>query len=136
MNRNLLFLLAVSSSFPSFAEGVKTPEISIAQVLLPLAMVIGLIFALAWLVKRFHPGTPGMGKGVQVLANTPLSSQARVCLVRVGGKDVLLGVTNQQVSRLLVLEETEEVEEAGQQPKNDFADHFKRLLNRDGSDAQ
>ena len=136
MNRKLVFLLSISSSLSVSAETVTTPELSIMQVLMPLIMVIGLIFVLAWLVKRFHPGTPSIGKGVQVLANTPLSSQARVCLVRVGGKDVLLGVTNQQVSRLLVLDESDEPEETGQQTGNDFADQFKRLLNRNTPDSQ
>lgn len=135
MNRNLIFLFGVSSSSSVIAESIETPEISLMQVLLPLIMVIGLIFALAWLVKRLHPGSPAIGKGVQVLANTPLSSQARVCLVRIRGKDVLLGVTNQQVSRLLVLEETDDLEEMGQQSGNDFADHFKRLLSRENSNS-
>ena len=136
MNRKLIFLSGISSSFPVLAEVVETPELSLTQVLLPLVMVIGLIFALAWLVKRVHPGSPSMGKGVRVLANTPLSSQARVCLVRVGGKDVLLGVTNQKVSRLLILDETDDPQESDQPSGNEFADHFKRLLHRNSADSK
>lgn len=110
-------------------EAVSTVEdISLLQVVMPLLLVITLIFVLAWLVKKVNAGVSPPGKGITVIGNAPLSSQSRVCLVETGGKTLLLGVTNQQVTLLEKFDES-----PVPPPKNNpqsFACEFKRLLKR------
>ena len=117
----------ISSMAAAEEQQPKIEDLSLMQVVLPLLLVIILIFLLAWLVKKVNPGTPSLGQGITVIANTPLSSHARVCLIRVGDKDILLGVTSQQVTQLHTFEEP-----PVSLPKNEnahnFADQFKSIL--------
>lgn len=128
MNTRLILTLC-SFWLPAtaLAEPAKPEDLSLMQVVAPLFFVILLIFGLAWLVKKLNTGTPSIGYGIKIIANTPVSSQARVCLIRVGGKDILLGVTNQQVTRLHTFDE-EAVPAPEPQNIQDFASQFKQLL--------
>jgi flagellar protein FliO/FliZ len=122
-----LFLILASLPLWATAEPEKPVDLSLMQVLAPLFFVIVLIFALAWLVKKMNIGTPAVGQGIQILSSTPVSSQARVCLIRVGGKDILLGVTNQQVNRIHTFDEPATPPEE-EESNHEFASQFKRLL--------
>ena len=104
-------------------------ELDILQVIAPLFMVVVLIFALAWLVKKMNRGIPAMGKDIEILSSTPLSNQSRLCLVRVGGKDMLIGVTATHIRHI----ETFDEPVAQTRPKEnpvEFAEQFRKLLNR------
>jgi len=71
--------------------------------LLALALVIGLIFALAWLLRRL-PGTGFRpGDGLRVIAGVALGSKERAVVVEVNGEQLLLGVTPGAVSLLHTL---------------------------------
>ena len=65
-------------------------ELSLFQVVMPMLIVISLIFVLAWLAKRFNPKLSAMGKDIELLSSVPVSSQSRLTLVRVSGKDILI----------------------------------------------
>ena len=108
-------------------EKPKMEDLSLMQVVMPLLLVIVLIFVLAWLVKKMNLGTPALGQGITVIANAPLSSHARICLIRVGDKDILVGVTNQQVTPIHTFEESP-VPPPNNENAQDFAGQFKRLL--------
>lgn len=108
---------------------VPLEELDIFQVIMPLLMVIALIFILAWLVKKMNRGIPTMGKDIEILSTTPLSNQSRLCLIRVGGKDMLIGVTTTNISHL----ETFDEPVAEVRPKEnpvEFAERFRKLLDR------
>jgi len=66
--------------------------------------VIGLIFALAWLVRRL----PGSGlradEGLRVIAGVSLGSKERAVVVEINGAQLLLGVTPGAVSLLHALD--------------------------------
>jgi len=72
--------------------------------ILALGLVIGLIFALAWIARRL-PGT-GLrhGDGLRVIAGVSLGSKERAVVVEINGKQLLLGVTAGAVSLLHTLE--------------------------------
>lgn len=118
----------------AFADSTAEPEsaladISLLQIMMPLLLVIVLIFALAWIVKKMNIGTTNLGQGITVIASAPLSSQARICLVKVGEKDILLGVTNQQISLIHTFNESP-VSPTSNENASDFSGHFKKLLHR------
>ncbi len=104
-------------------------DLDVLQVVTPMILIVVLIFILAWLVKKMNRGVSVMGKDIKVIATTPLTSQARLCLVRVAGKDMLIGVTNQQISHLQSFDKPVLDETTATQP-TDFAQHFKNLLNK------
>jgi len=69
-----------------------------------LMLVIGLILALAWLLRRL-PGT-GLhpGAGLRVIAGVSLGSKERAVVVDIDGKQLLLGVTPGSISLLYTLD--------------------------------
>ena len=106
-------------------------ELDLSQVVMPLLMVVSLIFALAWLVKRFNPKLPAMGKDIELLSSVPLSNQTRLALVRVSGKDLLVGITPNQIS-LLKDFDAPVVDRSHIKGQGDLAEQFKKLLRSKG----
>ena len=125
----LLALPLISWPLTSLAQPKPVEEMSLLQVVTPLLLVIILIFVLAWLVKKLNPGGTVLGQGIKVIASAPLSGQARVCLVKVGDKDILLGVTGQKVSLLHTFEQP--VNLPSTQPSANLAEQFSRLLKKE-----
>jgi flagellar protein FliO/FliZ len=114
------FILATSLTFlTSFAIAAErpfaAPEIaesapassagSLMQVTLSLLLVLGAVFAAAWLVRRLRGfGKAGQG-AIEILADVPLSTKERAVLVQVGKQQLLLGVAPGRVNTLHVLSE-------------------------------
>jgi flagellar protein FliO/FliZ len=81
--------------------GSSTPQV--LEAVAGLALVLALIFVLAWAVRRFAH-LPGGGKGlIRVLGGVTLGSRERAVVVAVGGTRLLLGVAPGQVRMLHVL---------------------------------
>ena len=81
--------------------GSSTPQV--LEAVAGLAVVLVVIFALAWAVRRFAR-LPGGGKGlVRVVGGVALGSRERAVVVAVGGTRLLLGVAPGQVRMLHVL---------------------------------
>lgn len=78
---------------------------SLTQVTLSLLLVLGIVFAAAWLTRRLK----GFGKfgngGVQVITEVVVGTKERVVLVQVGKQQLLLGVAPGRVNTLHVLAE-------------------------------
>lgn len=78
---------------------------SLTQVTLSLLLVLGIVFAAAWLTRRLK----GLGKfgnnGVQVITDVAVGTKERVVLVQVGKQQLLLGVAPGRVNTLHVLAE-------------------------------
>ena len=144
MNKILAFGFLLLTSFFALAEQVaetvvekasetapKSPldNLDVFQMIAPLLMVIVLIFALAWLVKKINPGMPKVGRDIQVLSTTPLSSQSKLCLIRTGGKDILIGVTNTNISHIQTFDDPVVTQPENENPA-EFSQQFKKLLSR------
>ena len=128
---NALLLFPVQLLAETEPDTAPTPvgELDIFQVITPLLLVITLIFILAWMVKKINPGVPAMGKDINIISSTPLSGQSRLCLVRVGGKDILIGVTGSSVSHIKTFDEPI-VKTPPKENPSDFSGQFKKLLTR------
>jgi flagellar protein FliO/FliZ len=75
----------------------------LGQVTLSLAIVLGAIFAVAWLARRMR----GLGRrtgAIDIVAETALGPKERVVLLQVGEKQILVGVTPGSINALHVLE--------------------------------
>ena len=70
-------------------------------VLIALAVVIGLIFAAAWAVRRYGGAALlGAGSQIRMLATTNVGQRERVLLLEVNGVQLLVGVASGGVSLL------------------------------------
>ncbi len=95
---------AQEKNVAAFSSG--NPAAGIEDVAFSLAIVLVLIFVLAWLVKRFAPGAGRVGaKHMQVLSSLPLGSKERLMLVDVAGTQMVLGVAGDSITCLHVFAE-------------------------------
>lgn len=73
------------------------------QVTFSLALVLGAVFAAAWVVRRLR-GVGRLGaNAIQVVADAPLGTKERAVLIQIGEQQLLLGVAPGQVNLLHVL---------------------------------
>jgi flagellar protein FliO/FliZ len=105
---------------------------SLLQVTFSLLLVLGAVFAAAWLVRRVR-GLAGPGtEAIRVVAATALGAKERAVLVQVGKQQLLLGVTPGQVNLLHTLSETIDVDAPRGNDAGDGAlkPEFKAILKR------
>jgi len=97
---------------------------NIMQLILGLIIVVGLIFACAWVMRRIG-GTSGLtNQHIKSIACLPLGNKEKLVIVQAGNKQLLLGVTANQISCLSELDQPIEPVT----PDSQFADRIKRLL--------
>jgi flagellar protein FliO/FliZ len=77
----------------------------LGEVTLALLLVLGAVFALAWLLKRVRAFNSRVGGALDVLAQVPLGQKERAVLIKVGQTQLLLGVAPGDVKTLYVLPE-------------------------------
>ncbi|MFC3149876.1 flagellar biosynthetic protein FliO [Litoribrevibacter euphylliae] len=83
-----------------------TSTTQLAMTVAGLFAVIGMIFVIAWLVRRLSGGQFGHSNAViKILATQPLGTKERICLIDVGGQQVLVGITAQSMQTLMVLDQ-------------------------------
>ncbi len=80
-------------------------EFQLIWVILSLLLVIGIIFAMAVVAKRFLGVSSGGQQHIRVLSVTNLSHKEKLALVEVAGQQLLLGVTPQNINLLHSLEQ-------------------------------
>ena len=99
------------------------------QVLLGLLFVVGLVFALAWLLKRVGQGSLVGSRQMKIVASLPLGTRERLALVEVGGQHILLGITPTSINTLHVFDEPVDLESTAEEG-SDFATKLKDILNK------
>lgn len=73
---------------------------SLGGTLLSFALVLGLIFALAWVMKRVRGRSVRRGGELRIRASLALGAKERLVLVEAAGEHLLLGVGAAGVRRL------------------------------------
>lgn len=101
----------------------------LAQVTFALLLVLVAIFAVAWIARRMRGFNNRVGGAIDVLADVPLGQKERAVLLKVGSKQILLGVAPGRVNTLHVLEEPLELNKPSSGP-NDSRPNFKQLMLR------
>lgn len=99
-----LFLLSAFAPFSANAEAESfSNPTSIVSIFLSLLLVVGVIFMLAFLMRRFNV-TPGGTGQLKVVASIMAGTKERVMVIQVGDEQHLLGVTSQNINHLAKLE--------------------------------
>ena len=102
------------------------------QLLFGLLLVIGLIFGLAWLMRRVQSGVPGNAQVIELVGSRAIGPRDRLVLVQVGNEQILLGVTPGRITPLHVLKEPVHAPE--RQPVN--SEFAQRLMDLMGNKVQ
>lgn len=103
---------------------------SLLRLLVGLVVVLGTLFALAWLVRRSGAVSVGRGGAVRVLASAAVGQRERVVLLEVGTQQLLVGVAPGSVRTLVELSEPVAAAAAGDAGTGSFANQLQGLLRR------
>ncbi|WP_312938344.1 flagellar biosynthetic protein FliO [Stutzerimonas nitrititolerans] len=105
----------------------------LSKLLLGLLLVIGLIFLLAWLLRRVHQLHPRGAQVIKIVSTQALGPRERLVLVQVGGEQILLGLSAGRITPLHVLEEPVHLPDA-EPATPEFAQRLMELLGKDQKD--
>ena len=121
-------LLFLCSYLPTLViaetEKVSVNPISsdyMSKLLLSLGLVVVVIFALAWLVKRFN-FIPQQNQGlIKIISTLSVGSRERLALIQVGEEQLLVALSPGNISKLHCLKKpVQTVDEAKSSFKNKF----------------
>ena len=131
---------AVAATAPAAAP-VAVPPVSSAlssgvgsqllQLVLGLLLVVGLIFVLAWLMRRVQRAGPAGNQVIELVGSRALGPRDRLVLVQVGNEQVLLGVSPGSITALHVMTEPVAVPET-QNATPEFARRLMEALGNKG----
>ncbi len=110
------------------------PLLSLLQVLFGLGLVLAVIAASAWLLKRLGPGQVAAAGTLRVVAGVAVGHKERVVLVDVGDVRLVLGVAPGHVSTLHQMPRPlEQDSDVPVEPiASQFQDKLRALLNKNG----
>lgn len=99
--------LALAASAPTSVAtgGLPAGDLTSAalRMVVGLAVVLALLGATAWVSRRFRLGAGMRGGLIEVVSGLSLGARERVVLLRVGGEQVLVGVSPSGMRTLHVL---------------------------------
>ncbi len=117
--------LCVSFEASSAPQTISTPT-SIVSIFLSLLLVIGVVFMLAFLMRRFNVTQSGTSN-IKVVASMMAGAKERVIVIEVGGEQHLLGITAHNINHLVTL--TSPIDNSATSPSNEnFKDKLALLM--------
>ncbi|MGV8843800.1 MAG: flagellar biosynthetic protein FliO [Pseudomonas sp.] len=117
----------VAALTPLVSSGIAEQLVTL---LLGLGLVVGLIFLLAWLMRRVQRIGPQRNQLIKLLSSQALGPRDRLLLVQVGQEQILLGLTPGRITPLHVLSEPVQLPEAPTATP-EFAQRLLELMGRD-----
>ncbi len=127
------------SSFAQEAEKATSPTSGfggmLAQMVLVLALVLGLLLALAWVLRRAGLVQGAANGHLKILGAVSVGTRERVMLIQVGQEQLVVGVTAAEISLLHLLAEpidvtTPNVPSPDISPSEGFAQRLQQALVR------
>ena len=106
----------------------------LTQLVLGLLLVLGLIFLLAWLLRRVQNITPRGQQVIEIVGSRVVGPRDRLLLVQVGNEQILIGHTPGSLTALHVLAEPVQVPASARQATPEFAQRLMELLGKDQKD--
>ena len=130
----LVLPLSVLAAEPVASATAAAPVVGssiggqLTQLVLGLLLVLGLIFALAWLLRRVQQAGPRQGQVIELISSRALGARDRLVLVQVGNEQILLGLTPGRITPLHVLKEPVQVPDTAQAATPEFAKRLMEVL--------
>ncbi|EJN21792.1 flagellar biosynthetic protein FliO [Pseudomonas sp. GM79] len=125
---------ATAAAAPAVSSGVAG---QLTQLVFGLLLVLGLIFFLAWLLRRVQQAGPaGKGQVIELIGSRALGPRDRLMLVQVGNEQILLGLSPGTITALHVLKEPVQVPDNAEKATPEFAQHLLKMLGKDQKDKK
>lgn len=96
------------------------------KVFLMLILIVGLIFACAWIVRRMSGGIGVNQRHIQVLSVMPLGTREKLMIIKAADEYLLIGITPNGINTLHRYDEPIDMNNAIQ--RSPFSDRLKGLL--------
>ena len=123
---------AAAAAAPVVSSGIGG---QLTQLVLGLLLVVGLIFVLAWLMRRVQNIGPGNAQVIEMIGSRALGPRDRLVLGQGGEEQILLGLTPGRITPLHVLKTPVNVD-ASQPATPEFAQRLMELLGKDQKDKK
>ena len=120
-----------TATAPSYGGGVLG---QVGQMALGLILVLGLIFVLAWVVRRMQVINPRGGQVIELVGSRALGPRDRLVLVQVGSEQILLGLTPGRITPLHVMQKPVDIPDKAEPVAPEFAQRLMELLGKDQKD--
>ena len=125
---------AAAVAAPAVSSGVAG---QLTHLVLGLLLVLGLIFFLAWMLRRVQQAGPaGKGQVIELIGSRALGPRDRLMLVQVGNEQILLGLSPGTITALHVLKEPVQVPGASEKATPEFAQRLLEMLGKDQKDKK
>ncbi|MBC3437598.1 flagellar biosynthetic protein FliO [Pseudomonas sp. BW16M2] len=108
----------------------------LAQTVIGLLLVVGLIFFLAWLLRRMQGSAQQGAQVIEVIGTRAIGPRDRLLLVQVGKEQILIGHTPGSIEALHVLAEPVDVPASARQATPEFAQRLLELMGKDQKDKK
>jgi flagellar protein FliO/FliZ len=108
----------------------------LAQMVFGLLLVVGLIFFLAWMLRRMQGAAVKGGQVIEIVGSRAIGPRDRLLLVQVGKEQILIGHTPGSIEALHVLAEPVEVPATARQAAPEFAQRLMELMGKDQKDKK
>jgi flagellar biogenesis protein FliO len=119
------------------SSAVREGRLAVVDLLGPLLVVLGIIAGATLLIRKLLPRTNRLGGGgvIDVVASHYLSGKQSLCLVKLGRRAVLIGVTPERIATVAKIDDPNELSEIvsamEQRRPNSFTSTLARLCTRD-----
>jgi len=124
--------VATPAATPATAPGSLGGQL--AQMVFGLLLVVGLIFFLAWVLRRMQSTAVKGGQVIEIVGSRAIGPRDRLLLVQVGKEQILIGHTPGSIEALHVLAEPVEVPAGARQATPEFAQRLMELMGKDSKD--
>lgn len=102
---------------------------------LGLVAVVAIIFAIAWMLKRFNLTQQSQSGIIKIIAGLPLGTRDRIVLLQVGNDQILVGLSPGRMEKLHTLSDPVIAEESNKF-QTSFAQRINELMNKDRESKQ
>jgi len=127
-----LIAMAAHAGPPASVAAAPNPSSagSLFQVLMGLVLVLGLLAAAAWMLKRFNPAKTSGGPGnVRIVGGVSVGSRERVIVVEVADQWIVVGVAPGRVNALSTMPRQETAAaETATAPARNFSAWLKQTI--------
>ena len=126
----MLPLLFSQLAFAQSTQSITNPT-SVLSIFLSLLVVVGVIFALAYVMRRFNVTAMGSNQ-MKVAASMVVGTKEKIMVIQVGDEQHLIGITSHNISHLSKLDRNLDIpvkglgRTGGEKPNG--ADAFKQKL--------
>ena len=124
-----LVLLAAQARAAEVGDAPGVSSAAILQMLLALALIIGILFCGAYILRKLNGGQRFGNSGpLRIVGGLMISARERIVLVEVGDSWLVVGIVPGQIKTLHTLAKGELPAQSGEKP---FAQWLKQLTERD-----